>query len=42
MAAGIAIAVSDNPTKCVVLGEGEREAGGGTGAARSDAQYLMR
>ena len=34
--------VNDSPTNCAVLDEGESEDGGGTGAARSDIQYLMR
>lgn len=42
MTVGLAIAANDNPTNCAVLDEGESEDGGGTGAARSDAQYLMR
>lgn len=42
MTVGLAMAANDNPTNCAVLEEGESEDGGGTGAARSDAQYLMR
>ena len=40
--AGAAMAANDNPTNCAVLDEGESEDGGGTGAARSDTQYLIR
>ena len=39
---GPAMEANDNPTNCDVLGEGESEDGGGTGAARSDTQYLIR
>ena len=36
------VMASDNPTNCAVLDVGESEDGGGTGAARSDTQYLIR
>ena len=39
---GAVMDVNDSPTNCAVLDEGESEDGGGTGAARSDIQYLMR
>ena len=39
---GAAIETNDNPTNCAVLDEGGIEDGGGTGAARSDTQYLIR
>ena len=39
---GAAMEANDNPTNCAVLDEGESEDGGGTGAARSDTQYLIR
>ena len=43
MTAGPAMAANDNPTNCAVLDEGESDDdGGGTGAARSDAQCLIR
>lgn len=42
MTVGPAMAASDNPTNCAVLDVGESEDGGGTGAARSDTQYLIR
>jgi hypothetical protein len=42
MTVGPVIATNDNPTNCAVLDEGESEDGGGTGAARSDAQCLIR
>ena len=42
MTVGLAMAANDSPTNCAVLDEGERDDGGGNGAARSDTQYLMR
>jgi len=42
MTVGPAMEANDNPTNCAVLDEGESEDGGGTGAARSDTQYLIR
>jgi len=42
MTVGPAMEANDNPTNCAVLDEGESEEGGGTGAARSDTQYLIR
>lgn len=42
MTVGLVMAANVNPTNCAVLDEGESDDGGGTGAARSDTQYLMR
>ena len=39
---GAAMEANDSPTNCAVLDEGASADGGGTGAARSDIQYLIR